>query len=94
MRPETFRMLASTDRIPYDAYCVSDQVSDEDARDLEAALLALEPGSDLARKVFGAESKLDIIGYVEANDGDFDSVRVIEHYLDEGDSKPKPKAPE
>ena len=43
-------------------------------------LLALEPGSELARQVFASDPG-EIIGFARANDSDYEPVRRIEQYL-------------
>ncbi len=81
MPPEKFTILAATARIPYDAYCVPPTFSSDMTQKISKALLALVPGSDLAKKILGEKSR--IIGFVEARDSDYDPVRQIEQYLDE-----------
>jgi ABC-type phosphate/phosphonate transport system substrate-binding protein len=92
--PETFRILASTDRIPYDAYTVSSTMDPKLIARLQNVLLELEPGSEMATELFRAQGQ--ITGFTHAEDADYDGVRGIERYLDE--SKPPPpeaaKAPE
>ncbi|MEM7447395.1 MAG: serine/threonine-protein kinase [Myxococcota bacterium] len=79
MHRETFHILASTDRIPLDAYVSPPAVEPELANALRGALLALVPGSELALEVLGQKHRLR--GFVEADDADYDSVREIERYL-------------
>jgi serine/threonine-protein kinase len=79
--PETFRILASTDRIPYDAYCVLDSMDPKLADDIQKALLELEPGSPVAMELFKVHGQ--ITGFMKAQDSDYDGVRAIEKYLDE-----------
>lgn len=88
MTPETFRILASTDRIPFDAYTARDGLPATFIADLKAALLLLSPGSDDAVAVFGEASK--IIGFTSARDSDYDAVRDIEAYLDTPAQAPAP----
>jgi eukaryotic-like serine/threonine-protein kinase len=78
--PDQFVTLAATPRIPYDPYCVSSHVPRELADKLEAALLALVPGSDVARRVFSTKS--NFVGFTRATDADYDRVRAIQELLD------------
>jgi serine/threonine-protein kinase len=89
--PQTFTPVKSTDRIPYDAYVVGQHVSAELADNAKAALLALKPKSDAARKVLPPNNSAQIIGFAEVKDSDYDGVREIEKYLDEHVKKDKKK---
>jgi phosphate/phosphite/phosphonate ABC transporter binding protein len=91
MAPEKFKILLSTRRIPYDAYCVSNSLPKELADKIKAALLALAPGSSEARQVLGDASRSRIKAFAPAKDSDYDSVRAIEKYVE--DPKPKTKKP-
>jgi len=81
MPPQRFRILSSTARIPYDAYCVPPSMTKETVHSLREALLALKPGSKTTVAVLGKKSR--IIGFAAAKDSDWDPVRRIEKYLDE-----------
>lgn len=72
MSRESFRILATTAPIPLDAYVAAANVPPELAQQLAAALLALEPGSEIAREALGDE---EMIGFVEVEDSAFDPVR-------------------
>jgi phosphate/phosphite/phosphonate ABC transporter binding protein len=85
--PEKFRILASTARIPNDAYCVPPNLPEGLVRSLSEALLALKPSSPAARQVLGKQSR--IIGFAKAKDSDWNSVRKIEKYLALDDPKSK-----
>jgi eukaryotic-like serine/threonine-protein kinase len=85
MPPQLFNIVASTDRIPYDAYCASDSLNPMVRNQLRDALLSLVPRSDLAQQTLGTDSR--VIGFVGTKDADYDSVRRIHKYLDK--SKPK-----
>ena len=77
-----FDTLATTGELPNDAYCVNaDRVSEADATEIEEALLALEPGSREARRVFRDEG--DIRGFIRGDDAAYDSAREVLRYLDE-----------
>ncbi|MBW2730970.1 MAG: phosphate/phosphite/phosphonate ABC transporter substrate-binding protein [Deltaproteobacteria bacterium] len=87
MAPEKFKILLSTRRIPYDAYCVSDTVSEKLAGEIKDALLSLAPGSAVAKRVLGKKSRLR--GFAPAQDKDYDPVRKIEKFLDKAGKKGK-----
>ena len=78
--PEKFSVLATTDRIPYDAYCASPNLKVSAVQKISEALIALAPDSKLARKVLGINSR--ITAFVPVKDEDYNSVRKIEKYLD------------
>jgi phosphate/phosphite/phosphonate ABC transporter binding protein len=75
-----YKILASTARIPYDAYCSPPSMKPELADQLRDALLALKEGSELTRKWLGEKSR--ITGFVPIKDSDYESVRRIEHLMD------------
>ena len=77
---ERFHQLAATERIPYDAYTVLARTSPEDVNAITSALLALEPGSPVARTVLG-RAKGEIIGFSRALDADYDVARRVEQYV-------------
>ena len=79
-------MLATTDRIPYDAYCVVPGLSPDLSRSLKKALLALKPDSEITRKVLGKNTR--IVGFAPVKDSDYNSVRQIEKHMD---TPPPPK---
>jgi phosphate/phosphite/phosphonate ABC transporter binding protein len=89
MQPERFRILASTARIPYDAYCVPPSLPADLVHSLREALLALKPGSETAIAVLGKNSR--VTGFAAAKDSDWDPVRRIEKYIDEPESPKKKK---
>jgi phosphate/phosphite/phosphonate ABC transporter binding protein len=89
MPPEHFRVLASTDPIPYDAYVARPELPAAEQQALQAGLLALEPGSEPARRVLGADAIGEIAGFVRAADADYEGVRRIEHLLDDGTAPPR-----
>ncbi len=80
MEPEMFRVLASTNRIPVDAYCAPGGVSSELAAKIQRALLKLTPDSKQAREVF-AEGKTWFVGFAAAHNSDYDTVRDLVHTL-------------
>ena len=80
LNPQKYAWLATTDPIPYDAYCLSPRLPADAAKKLSEALLSLKPNSEITRKVLGEKSR--IIGFVPVKDSEYDSVRKIEKYLD------------
>ena len=80
LNPQKYAWLATTDPIPYDAYCLSPRLPAGVAEKLSEALLSLKPNSEIARKVLGEKSR--IVGFVPVKDSEYDSVRKIEKYLD------------
>ncbi len=85
--PEKFSILATTDRIPYDAYCTPPNMEQGEAKKISDALMALAPDSKLARKVLGINSR--ITAFVPIKDEAYNSVRKIEKYLDAPAKGPK-----
>ena len=79
MIPSAFRIVASTDRIPYDAYCAAPHVSPTVASHIRSALLSLKAGTPQATRVFTGGERT---GFVTARDKDYDPVRSIESYLE------------
>ncbi len=73
-RVQSFHQIASTQRIPNDAYVIAPGVSDEDSRLVSETLLALEPGSSAAREALGDG---DLRGLTAATDADYDEAREI-----------------
>lgn len=78
--PQEFRIVARTERIPHDAYCVPEHQRPSTTRQLQDALLALEPGSPLASQVLGKRGH--VRGFVTVKDSAFDTVRRIAAHLD------------
>jgi len=72
---DRFRLLASTDEIPYDAYVASRVIPEEEANALREALLSLSPGLVEARAIVGPA---DIEGFVAVEDSAYDPVRRLE----------------
>lgn len=78
--PARFSMVAKTERIPWDAYAVTDGLDAQTADALAAALRGLEPGSETARTVL-VETGAPFVGFQVGDDSLYDSVRRIEKYL-------------
>jgi ABC-type phosphate/phosphonate transport system substrate-binding protein len=79
--PQAYTILATTPRIPYDAYCTPPNLSPQLNAALRDALLALKEGTELAKTVLGEKSR--ITGFAPAQDADYDPVRRIEQYIDQ-----------
>jgi phosphate/phosphite/phosphonate ABC transporter binding protein len=75
MEPESFRVLGTTDPIPYDAYVVPNSLDSDTRLALGRALLSLSPGSAEARPLGAAGG--DLRGFVAADDRDWDRVRQV-----------------
>lgn len=76
LSPYAFRILATSERIPNDAYTASPLLPVSVAEAVRDALLELEPGTPEAAEVLGTEG--EIIGFAAADDGDYDRMRVAE----------------
>ncbi len=83
MPPQSFRILASTDRIPYDAYCGSPELPEKLARRLQKALLALSPDSARTAKILRDSG--DLRGFASAQDQDYEAVRRMLQYMENTD---------
>lgn len=87
--PQRIRILASTDRIPYDAYCTGSSQPAATKQRLRDALLRLKPNSELAKRTLGADSQ--ILGFVPAKDSDYDPVRKIERFVEQSEVSAPPQ---
>lgn len=95
MPPQKFRPIATTDRIPDDAYVIAKTVDAGTAEAIKEALTQLKPGSPLARQVLvqpAKDSKQDIIGFEPASDDDYEPVR--RYMSEENASRERGDAPE
>jgi phosphate/phosphite/phosphonate ABC transporter binding protein len=72
---QAFHPIATTPRIPYDAYVIAPGVEQALADNITDALLSLSPGSREATEVFPAGAQL--LGFTEASDEDYDEAREI-----------------
>jgi len=77
--PQQFHVVATTERIPFDAYCAGTHVDEETRGRLQAALLALTPNSEESMTVLEGG---DITGFLAASDADYEPVRDILEYLE------------
>ncbi|MGE0787355.1 MAG: phosphate/phosphite/phosphonate ABC transporter substrate-binding protein [Sandaracinaceae bacterium] len=73
------RILASTDRIPNDAYVATSTVEAEVADAVERALVALEPNAPHTLEVLG---DTDLRGFIAGDDAMYDSARTVRRYLE------------
>ncbi|MCA9582624.1 MAG: PhnD/SsuA/transferrin family substrate-binding protein, partial [Myxococcales bacterium] len=80
MSPDRFRTLATTDRIPYDAYCARPDMPKEEVDRLRGLLLNLKPGEESTQETLSRDGQLR--GFVPAKDEDYESVRRIMDFLD------------
>jgi serine/threonine-protein kinase len=78
---EIFRIVASTDRIPYTAYVMSPTAPEELVASMREALLAVAPGSPTANAVFGPGNG-QLAGFATTTDAAYDPVRAVMKYLD------------
>jgi serine/threonine-protein kinase len=71
MSPDAFRAIANY-HMPHDAYVVTKAMSEKEAEAIRAALLSLEPGSDVAERVLRPH---DTGGFAAATDADYERIR-------------------
>ncbi len=90
MSPQSFVTLASSPRIPYDAYVAAPELPHALVARIRKALLALHVGTPLARRVFTADNPIQ--GFAAVSDSDYDSAREVERYLDAGTKSGTPVA--
>jgi phosphate/phosphite/phosphonate ABC transporter binding protein len=72
--PEAFRVLASTDRIPFTAYVMGPAAPPELVAQVRTALLKLPPGTPTARDLFHLGEN-QLIGFAVTSDAAYDPVR-------------------
>jgi phosphate/phosphite/phosphonate ABC transporter binding protein len=78
---QMFRQVASTPRIPYDAYVVAGRASPAIVAEIEEALLALAPGTPAAAQ--NLDRSRDLRGFQRGDDRLYDGAREVVRYLDE-----------
>ncbi len=78
--PSAFTVIGTTERIPWDAYCVADTMDKNLADSLAKALTDLRLGSPLADEVLGQNHQFS--GFLPGDDSLYDPVRNVEKYLD------------
>jgi phosphate/phosphite/phosphonate ABC transporter binding protein len=78
---QLFRQVASTPRIPYDAYVVAGDAPPALVAEIEEALLALEPGSAAAEE--NLDRSRDLRGFQRGDDRLYDGAREVVRFLDE-----------
>jgi phosphate/phosphite/phosphonate ABC transporter binding protein len=81
MPAQGFRVLASTNRIPADAYCAPPDLEEAEVDKLRGALLALAPNSPLAKEVLES-ADAPFVGFTAVQDSAYDSVRDLVRDLD------------
>lgn len=82
LAPHDFHVVASTERIPFDAYCAGSDTDPDIVAALQATLLRLDPEGEEAQNLF-ADVPGDLTGFIASSDADYQSVRDILEYLDE-----------
>ncbi len=78
--PASFSVVKSTERVPWDAYCVADSLDPKTKELLVSALLDLKLGSALATEVLD-DNNLPFSGFLEGDDSLYEPVRSLEKYL-------------
>ncbi|MBX3251411.1 MAG: PhnD/SsuA/transferrin family substrate-binding protein [Myxococcales bacterium] len=81
LSPQRFRILASTDAIPFDTYVAGEHVDAALRARLVEVLLALAPGSELAESVFG-DSVGDLRAFLPASAEDLAAIDALVDLLD------------
>ncbi len=76
----SFTVLATTERVAWDAYCVTDTLDQKTTEKLKQALTDLTLGSDLSRSVL-VENSLPFAGFLAGDDTLYEPTRKIEQYL-------------
>ncbi|MCA9603757.1 MAG: phosphate/phosphite/phosphonate ABC transporter substrate-binding protein, partial [Myxococcales bacterium] len=80
-----FKILARTDPIPYDAYCVRGSVDPRFREAIRDALVSLVPNAPETADVLGKTNQLR--GFVPAKDADYESVRAMLRFLELAEKK-------
>ena len=80
LEASAFTVLATTERVAWDAYCVTDMLDAETTAKLTKALTDLKLGSPLGRKIL-VDNDLPFDGFLPADDTLYDPTRSIEKYL-------------
>lgn len=78
--PAAFNVIKSTERVPWDAYCVASSLDSETREALSQALLDLKMGSELATSILD-KNNLPFSGFLEGDDSLYEPVRSLEKYL-------------
>ncbi len=80
MSAQNFTVLASTERVAWDAYCASDTLDDATVAALSKALTALELGSKLGKEVL-ENTDVPFDGFLPGDDSLYAPTRRIEKFL-------------
>ncbi len=80
LQASSFTVLATTERVTWDAYCVTDMLDDETVAALTKALTDLKVGSNLSQEVL-VDNDLPFAGFLPADDSLYEPTRRIEKYL-------------
>lgn len=81
LEASSFTVLATTERVAWDAYCVTDKLDAKTAEALRKALTDLKLDSTLSKTVL-VENGLPFSGFLPADDTLYDPTRRIEKFLD------------
>ncbi len=76
----SFTVVATTERVAWDAYCITDTLDQKTTEKLQQALGDLRLGSELSKSVL-VENDLPFAGFLPADDTLYDPTRKIEQYL-------------
>ena len=87
MKPEMFRIIAKTNRIPPDAFCANTKTDKTIVNFMTQSLFKIKSNTELAQQTF--KDSTEMIGFTEARDSDYDSVRAIKQYLDQTNDLPE-----
>jgi ABC-type phosphate/phosphonate transport system substrate-binding protein len=83
--------VATTERIPGDAYCASPHLTPQTLSKLKRALLVFEPQRDMKKKFLGPVHR--ITGFVLVNERHYDPIRRMHDLLHGADAKLKSRGP-
>ncbi len=87
MKPEMFRIIAKTNRIPPDVFCANTKTDKTIVNFMTQSLFKIKSNTELAQQTF--KDSTEMIGFTEARDSDYDSVRAIKQYLDQTNDLPE-----
>ncbi len=80
LEASSFAVLATTERVVWDAYCVTDMLDAETTEALRQALIDLKLDSPLGRKVL-VDTDMPFAGFLPGDDSLYDPTRRIEKFL-------------
>ncbi|MCP4447533.1 MAG: phosphate/phosphite/phosphonate ABC transporter substrate-binding protein [Myxococcales bacterium] len=80
LEASSFTVLATTERVAWDAYCVTDMLDEKTTEALTRALTNLKQGSALSKSVL-LDNELPFSGFLPADDSLYEPTRRIEKFL-------------